>query len=182
MQTKNEVWVDCVLVDSWQVSNLGRVRNKDNLYVRKLIINPSGYVYVCNFKTKKNYLVSRLVALSFLGKSGLQVNHKDGNKQNNCLDNLELVTASANALHRIHVLGKNNLKPMFGDENPMRKHGSPFIGSKHPKAKLTEENVRDIRKRIRDGADRKETQEIYNISPQLFYSIKKNKIWTHVVL
>ena len=182
MQTKSEVWVDCAVTDTWQVSNLGRVRNKHNLYIRKLVQNPSGYLYVCHSQTGKNYLVSRLVAQSFLGKSDLQVNHKDGNKQNNCLENLEFVTASGNALHRFYVLGKNNLKPMFGNENPMRKHGSPFIGSKHPKSKLTEENVRDIRKRINDGIDGKETQKLYNISPQLFYSIKKNKIWTHVSL
>jgi hypothetical protein len=43
--------------------------------------------------------VHRLVVNAFLGDSKLQVNHKDGNKQNNRLDNLELLESRDNCVH-----------------------------------------------------------------------------------
>ena len=182
MQTKSERWVDCFGIDDWEVSDAGRVRNKQTQYVYKPIKNQNGYWYVKHNKIGKLYILSRLIARSFFGDSDKQVNHKDGNKDNNCLNNLEFVTPSENSLHRFHVLGKSNLKPMFGDDNPMRKHGSPFIGSSHPRAKLTEEDVKQIRMKIKEGCKTKEIQDSYNLSPQLFYRIKTNKIWTHVVM
>lgn len=50
----------------------------------------------------ENVLVHRLVANTFLGNApcGHEVNHKDGNKQNNCVENLEWVTKSENQRHR----------------------------------------------------------------------------------
>lgn len=46
------------------------------------------------------FLIHRLVAMAFLDlKDSDNVNHKDGNKQNNCLSNLEIVTQSDNAIH-----------------------------------------------------------------------------------
>jgi len=41
----------------------------------------------------------RLVAEAFLGLSELEVNHKDKNRKNNCIDNLEYVTSSENTIH-----------------------------------------------------------------------------------
>lgn len=53
------------------------------------------------------YLIHRLVAMAFLGiEQGKYVNHKDGNKQNNCLANLEWVTPQDNALHSAYKLHK----------------------------------------------------------------------------
>lgn len=55
------------------------------------------------------YAVHTLVAKTFLAdtnRDGLVVNHKDGNKHNNCVDNLEWVTQSENEHHSYRVLGK----------------------------------------------------------------------------
>ena len=53
----------------------------------------TGYLYValCKKAKYKLYYIHRLVANYFINKKheGLEVNHKDGNKQNNCVDNLE---------------------------------------------------------------------------------------------
>ena len=67
----------------------------------KICNDSDGYCIVGlshNGKTK-THKVHRLVALSFIGESTLQVNHIGGNKKNNCISNLEWVTGSQNQLH-----------------------------------------------------------------------------------
>lgn len=74
-------------------------------------------------------LVHRLVAIAFLGPvpDGLEVNHKDGNRTNNMVSNLEYVTRSENIRHAQNVLGS-------------------YRGVKHPLSKLSEDDVREIRR------------------------------------
>jgi hypothetical protein len=60
-------------------------------------INHRGY---CTVRTADRVeFVHRLVAEAFFGKSGMMVNHKDGNKLNNSVDNLEWCTAMSNTGH-----------------------------------------------------------------------------------
>ena len=77
---------------------MGRVKKGQN---KKLKNHQKGYsVVVLNHN--ENVLVHRLVANTFLGNApcGHEVNHKDGNKQNNSVENLEWVTKSENQRHR----------------------------------------------------------------------------------
>jgi hypothetical protein len=105
----------------YQVSNYGRVKSleRKNIFycgLRKehlerpteekiLNYNKSnrGYLQVCLTKDgkSKTYTVHRLVAKAFLPnlKNKKQVNHIDGNKENNSIDNLEWVTSSENNKH-----------------------------------------------------------------------------------
>lgn len=67
-------------------------------------VNPkNGYVYVqlWNNATYKNIRLHKLVAQNFIPNKDnkLQINHIDGNKQNNRADNLEWCTASENIIH-----------------------------------------------------------------------------------
>jgi hypothetical protein len=122
---ENEVWKDVAIEgfgEIYQVSNLGRVRSKDRLesrvngktntcyqFTRKgqiLKQKPNQYGYIQlelnNSKRKKNILVHRLVAMTFIGLPNdekHQVNHIDGNKTNNQIENLEWVTAKENMRH-----------------------------------------------------------------------------------
>lgn len=69
----------------------------------KQIINNSGYcrVNLCWNSKHKHYFVHRLIWEAFNGPipKGLQINHKDENKLNNCLSNLEMVTPQYNVMY-----------------------------------------------------------------------------------
>lgn len=105
----------------YQISNYGRVKSleRKNIFycglrkeylerpTKEKILNYNksnrGYLQVCLTKEgkSKTYTVHRLVAKAFLPnlKNKKQVNHIDGNKENNSIDNLEWVTSSENNKH-----------------------------------------------------------------------------------
>lgn len=103
-------------IGEYHISNTGVVYttqkskryNKDGVMrVLKPRNHPSGYLYVGLYQTengrKKRYWrrVHRLVAEYFIGviPEGYEVNHKDLDKHNNHIDNLEIVTRRQNLIH-----------------------------------------------------------------------------------
>lgn len=95
-----EEWKDVVGYEGrYEVSNLGRIKNKeDKILVPQL--TRTGYYKVTLFNgKKKGKLIHRLVMEAFVGQSELQVNHKDFNKINNQLSNLEYTTSRENIHH-----------------------------------------------------------------------------------
>lgn len=98
-----ELWKDIKGYEGlYQVSNTGKVRSLNfNRTKRQKIIKPykqkNGYMYVCLSKDGKKTLkrIHRLIAETFLIEK-LDVNHKDGNKANNNVENLELCTRKEN--------------------------------------------------------------------------------------
>lgn len=95
----------------------------------------NGYlaVPICILGTEKRRNVHRLIASAFLGESTLQVNHKDGNKTNNRIDNLEYCSSSDNIKHSFKI-GLSNIN-----------------GERHPSAKFTNAQILDIRRMISSG-------------------------------
>jgi hypothetical protein len=90
------------------VSNLGRFKNSYGTIMENYKTNDNGYIRVYIYN--KTIALHRLVALTFLENSENkeQVNHKDGNKLNNSVDNLEFVTNKENQLHKFQMgLGNN---------------------------------------------------------------------------
>lgn len=85
------------------ISQSGVVKTAKTGRVLKPIIDARGYERVCLFKTNrdKRYRVHRLVAITFIPNpdNKTQVNHKDGNKRNNSIENLEWVTNEENMHH-----------------------------------------------------------------------------------
>lgn len=93
--------------DFYKISDSGKIRNRHGILL-KHEVNRCGYhrVQLCKGGKKKAYSVHRLVAMHFLlpveGKS--EVNHKDGNKFNNNVENLEYVNRSENIKHAFYEL------------------------------------------------------------------------------
>lgn len=87
--------------DLYSVSNLGRFRNERNGKIKEY--NSLQYERVSLTKNgiQKTSSIHQLVALAFIGENPTNsvVNHKDGNKKNNRLDNLEYVTMGENTRH-----------------------------------------------------------------------------------
>lgn len=99
---EQEEWRDVVGYEGlYKISNKGNVRSKNKQ------LNPTklstGYLQVALYKNgeHKKFGVHRLVALSFIDNpcDFPEVNHKDGNKANNDVDNLEWCTRKQNARH-----------------------------------------------------------------------------------
>lgn len=92
---------------NYKVSNDGKIKNRKG-QILKTFINDKGYEIITlsiNGK-QKNERVHRLVAKAFIQnkENKPHINHKDGNKLNNSVDNLEWVNRSENIMHRIYLL------------------------------------------------------------------------------
>lgn len=98
-----EIWKDIKNHEEfYEVSTEGRVRNKKTGKIIVGDINSIGYERVILYKPiRKRYFKHRLVAEAFLGDIPVDyvVNHKNGIKTKNELDNLEIVSKSENDLH-----------------------------------------------------------------------------------
>ena len=154
----------------YEVSDLGRVRNiknRKNTFVgriRKPGFDKDGYHQMVLSKPGKRYStrIHRLVLSNFIGPcpKGLQINHIDGNKGNNRLDNIEYVTPSENRLHAYAI----GLQSQRGENN---------AGSK-----LTEEDVHKVRARLSAGESQTGIAASLNVSIGAIHGIALNKTWS----
>lgn len=94
-----EIWKDIIIdniTTNYMISNIGNVKNKKTNIIKILQIDKNGYYVIDLYidKKRKNCKVHRLVAEAFILniENKPTVNHKDENKQNNCVDNLEWAT------------------------------------------------------------------------------------------
>ena len=97
-----EIWVEIFGFEGYQVSSWGRIRNADG-QILKPYRSEKGYLKIELRKNGKGYKkrIHRLVASAFIEnpQNLPQVNHKDGNKENNSVTNLEWVTDEQNKEH-----------------------------------------------------------------------------------
>ena len=119
-----EIWKTIKDFEDYQVSNLGNVKMTANNATRKeRILKPlvtnRGYYRVALYKDKKPnfFTIHRLVAIYFIDnpENKSQVNHKDGNKENNIVSNLEWMSNKENSDHAYNtgLKSKESLNKAF---------------------------------------------------------------------
>lgn len=178
-----EVWKDIREYKGlYQVSNLGRVKSlsrtytrtikgttfKQNVKERILKQGESIYPLVNLYKKGKNKVIyiHTLVTEAFLGKKrkGLVVNHKDGNRNNNNIKNLEYCTQKENMIHARET-GLTTIQ-----------YGEDTSG-----AKLTEQQVLEIHElAINKTYTQKEIGKMYGIDGSQVSRIKNKIYWRHL--
>ena len=172
----SEVWAPVRGYEGWyDVSAAGQVMRVANVLgatpgkLLKHSTTRTGYHQVRLFDGRgsaasKAHYVHRLVAVAFLGPipDGRQVNHKDGDKSNNALDNLEYVTAKQN-IHHAERLG---LRPKAHSEA-------------HWNTRLTAEQVRTIRA-LAGQMMQRDIARRFGISEAHTHRIIHRQVWRHL--
>lgn len=152
---------------NYRVFEDGRVYSEYSGRFLKPHVNKKGYFSVSlNYKV---YKVARLVLLAFKGLSRnplrFHAAHLDGNKANNVLSNLKWCTPAENNSHR-HI------------------HGTVPLGSKCVSAKLTEQQVLDIRRRFKriNGITSNliALAKEYGVSNDTVASVLNREYWRHI--
>lgn len=115
----NEEWKEIKDYSLYLISSCGRVMNKRTKRLLKQYQNNNGYYCVNLWKNSqgKNFSVHSLVYSNFTDDfdlHGFVINHKDGNKQNNNLYNLEKITYQENNIHAVYKIQTNKSnKPVY---------------------------------------------------------------------
>ncbi|WP_372011438.1 HNH endonuclease signature motif containing protein [Paenibacillus chitinolyticus] len=144
----------------WMISNKGRIKSLKTNAEKIQYMGTSGYYFVSY--NSKTYLTHRLVAQYFIDPipKGMVVNHKDGNKTNNHVDNLEIVTYKENTRHAFdHGL----MVPLCGEENSM--------------SKLTNSQARNLINDIIKGLANGELAIKYNLHDRYISLVRHKKRW-----
>lgn len=159
----------------YEISEFGNVRSKDMIVGAKngktamrkgrelaLIRKTNGYfvVTLTDGISRPQVAIHRLVARAFISECpmGLHVLHDDGDKTNNHFSNLRYGTPAENA-------------------QDTAKHGRQRRGADHPRAKITDDDVRMIR------ASRNSCRylaQIFDVTAAHISAIRRRRVWTHV--
>jgi hypothetical protein len=183
MSTSSERWIALRIIagykdyEGYEVSNLGRIRTFRppagrgpwRTVPKILKLHPSGRgylsvaLYAGNRATRKQGYMHHLVLMAFRGArpSGSEASHRDGNLQNNCLENL------------VWERHKENMDRKYA-------HGTMACGERQGSAKLTSKQVRNIRHLRREGRGVRELAPLFNVSPATISRICLRQLWLHI--
>lgn len=178
-----EIWLPIQGFEGYyEISNLGRVKSLSRLSwngkvfftLKEKILRPRkdgiGYCKVSLYEDH-HYIDKKihcLVAIYFIPnpENKPEVNHIDGNKLNNCVENLEWVTPKENIRHA-HIMGLM--------------HSNVLKGENHYFSKLTEKQVLQIRELyIPKVMSAGKLAKLFNISKSTIKDILKRRSWIHI--
>lgn len=169
---REEIYIDLPeFEDRYQISNNGNVYSKITSKILVRVYDSDGYTMVNLYKFKgdtrnKSKKIHRLVAQAFIPNPDNlpQVNHKNGVKTDNNIENLEWCTALHNTTHANKIGLRNNL------------------GSNNPSAKLNENQVREIKIELTKEVSMYKLAKLFNVSQKTIWRIKNNIKWKQIMI
>jgi transposase len=143
----------------------GRVFSPHRKTFLKQHINDRGYLYVCLTANKASFWVRthQFVWVCFNRQSAKELNHRDGNKLNNSLSNIEMTTREENIAHAMRTGLLVHLK-----------------GEECGPSKLTEKQVVQIKRLVAEGITLKKIGSRFGVHYTTISSIKRGITWTHI--
>jgi hypothetical protein len=173
-----ETWRAISSFPNYEVSSSGFVRRATSRTSGKALKilagyrDKNGYPCVLLYKdgNSKIQKIHRLVVQAFIGEitSGMHVNHKDGIKHNNSMENLEIVTPSQNTKHAYDTLGR------------IGKNSNPSKGEKHHNSRFTACDVIEIRRLYNEGDTQNDIAARFNTRQSHISKIVRRESWEHV--
>lgn len=179
-----EIWKDIPGYEGlYQVSTLGKIKSLPKKwivrnggthitkeFIRNGEIGRGGYLYInlCKRSKPKTFLIHRIIAQTFIFNLGNKpcINHKDGNKLNNNVENLEWCTYSENHKHAYKLRLMNR------------------EGERHHLHKLTEIQVMEIKKIMKNKNNERgiwaKIAKKFNVHPMTISGIVCGRNWRHI--
>jgi hypothetical protein len=162
-----ELWKVIPNFPKYEASNFGRIRSIKTKRILSFCEkqNNGKYLNAILYKDQRRYSVRvhRMVLFAFKGIDTKDVNHKDGNKQNNNINNLEYCTKEENMRHAWNT---GLCKKQLGEETSI--------------AKLTEKDILEIRGLLSLEINQYTIAKTFNVNQSTISRIKSKHNWSHI--
>lgn len=163
-----EIWSHLEEYPGILVSDHGRVMTEKTELIRKVNYSVGGYGRITHFYEGKvsYHYVHRIVGKAFIGNDQQkpQINHKDGQKDNNRIDNLEWVTEKENTAHAY--------------ETGLRRKRATNKGKKWKQ--FTKKEVISIRESLKNGISKSELARKHGVKWETIKSIEMRRTWKNI--